>query len=617
MKTQILLSLLASSLPLVASPIVGAWTHNGEQINEPSDAIVFLENNTYFYIEDNNGHPDIFEKGTYIYDPDTSVISFSRVISTGTPDDYIGESLVFPIDGDTALDGEFKRVISVSNPLVGGFEFGNGANQESGVLVLLEGGVFFFAQDIEADPPFHSSGMERGTYTYDAITGDFSATVTDDTNGDIGLSDPEGPAKISLLGDLLVYKPGFHSFALNRVTASPQTSSTLEQAQSLMTSGNGMFGVMVNTVSGFFYTVERSDDLGVPDALAGVEGDGTMSEMLLEADPVTLPKAFFSTRVEVQTAIGSADIAEFLSGQSVDGVTFQQDGTWSHADDAGLWSYEVPNATTGKVTLTSNTNGNDPAELRSEFTFDFSEVDNFEEVPTEIRGFSGNVETEFRSFTANLNPYPEEPDLAPTVAGFTTLITGKTIKGINFLASNRWTAFGEAGNWDYSVTSPTTAKVTITFDEDSNDPLAARDDYLLTFTEEGGLSQVATRVELSDGNVVEEIQNTIVDLTQNTFAPTLPTFSYILEDWVINGTVFNENGTFVFNGNEPGQWTAEAVGDHQILLTQTYDADGNNPAIYREESLITFNGTTTVALNYKEFDGGVLDFETNASLNLD
>ena len=260
--------------------------------------------------------------------------------------------------------------------------------------------------------------------------------------------------------------------------------------------------------------------------------------------------------------------------------------------------------------------GNDPAQSRTEYAFDFGAGDGLETVETTFRSFTGETETEVRILMANLEPVPED-DLAPSVDEFSSLVVGTTVTGINFLANNRWSAFGEGGNWSYEVSSPETAKLTIVFDSDSNDPLTARDDYFLTFTEAGGLAQVAARIEISDEDTVEEVENSVVNLTGSTFAPTISAFTSLIEDQVINSTVFDEDGTFVFNGNERGRWTAVSVGVDQIRLTQTYDEDGNDPQTYREESLVTFDGTTTVALNYREFDAGQLDFEVNTTVTFD
>ena len=617
MKKYLLSTLLVFPVPpLFASPIIGAWVHNNGIAND-SDVLVFLPNGIYFHAEDGSGASDTMERGTFSWDEATSQLSLTPITVAGASE--LPASLYFPIVGNQAEGGEFQRVTSAHNPLVGGWSFGDTtqADTNSGVLVFLENGVYFNAQDVEADPPYFQDGMERGTYTWDPATRAFSNVQTADTNGEVGISDPRTSFKISVQGDDLVIQEGFLKFVIARATAISSSAGALNEAQSFMVSDEGMFGVMVATVPGFFYTVDRSSNLGEADVTAGIEGTGTMSGMVLETDPAIIPRAFFTTRVEVQSAVASAEIADFLNGQSVDGVSLLADGTWTKGAESGLWSYEVPDAGTGVLQLTSNADGNDPAQSRTEYAFDFSSLDGFEEIPTVVRSFMGETETEMRTLDANLDPNPDEPDLAPSPEEFVGLVGGKTIKGINFAANNRWTAFGEAGNWGYSATSPSTATLTITFDEDSNDPLIARDDYLLTFTEAGGTSQVAARVEISDNNFVDEVQNVVLDLTKNTFAPTPAIFTYLLEDRVINSTVFDEDGTFVFNGNEGGRWTAVSVGDHQILLTQTYDEDGNDPQAYREESLLTFDGTTTVALNYREFDGGQLDFEVNTSVTFD
>jgi len=78
----------------------------------------------------------------------------------------------------------FERIFSNANPLIGSWYFNDG---NEGVLTFLEDGRFFFGETGTADAG-GQSGMEMGTYTWDALSGVFSAQITVDTTGDWGLS---------------------------------------------------------------------------------------------------------------------------------------------------------------------------------------------------------------------------------------------------------------------------------------------------------------------------------------------------------------------------------------------------------------------------------------------
>jgi len=429
----------ASETPADPPLIVGAWVHNNGAEGD-SDVLVFLENGIYFHAEDSD--VDTMQRGRYLWDEESGDLNLTPETQTGGSELPFGFN--FLIVGDSADGGEFQRVVSETNPIVGGWSFGDTEVEDSnsGVLVFLENGVYFNAQDVEADPPFFQDGMERGTFTWDAATRAFSSVQTSDTNGEVGISDPRTPFLVSVQGDDLVIQEGFLKFGLSRATAMSTADESLGNAQTFMVSDDGMFGVMVETVSGFFYTVERSDDLGEASEMAGIEGTGVMSEMVLETDPAVVPRAFFRTQAEVQEAVSSADIGAFLSGQSIDGIVFGEDGTWTQGGDSGEWTYEVTSASEGEVVITSNASGNDPAVERTEFDLDFSDAGNFDEIPVTVSAFMANELTEEREIVEDLEP-EEEMVLAPSTSEFSSLIAEKTIKGTNFRAGNCWDAFGE------------------------------------------------------------------------------------------------------------------------------------------------------------------------------
>lgn len=73
-------------------------------------------------------------------------------------------------------------------------------NGENSLAVFTHDGNFF---TMLGDP--ESPGMERGTFTWDKDTGEFSAETIVDTNGAEGFSHPDGATSISITGDNLSY----------------------------------------------------------------------------------------------------------------------------------------------------------------------------------------------------------------------------------------------------------------------------------------------------------------------------------------------------------------------------------------------------------------------------
>jgi hypothetical protein len=68
----------------------------------------------------------------------------------------------------------------------------------------------------------------------------------------------------------------------------------------------------------------------------------------------------------------------------------------------------------------------------------------------------------------------------------------------------------------------------------------------------------------------------------------------------LNATRFNWFG-------ELGNWDYTKTGSTTGKLVFTYDEDGNNPAIYREEVVLTFQTSTQGTFRYSEFNFGVED----------
>ena len=79
-----------------------------------------------------------------------------------------------------------------------------------------------------------------------------------------------------------------------------------------------------------------------------------------------------------------------------------------------------------------------------------------------------------------------------------------------------------------------------------------------------------------------------------TFLPNTPTY-------------FTSATRFIWDGTETGNWSYTKTGLDTALLVFTYDEDGNDPAIYREEIILTYTGKDTGTFRYSEFNGNVED----------
>jgi hypothetical protein len=118
-----------------------------------------------------------------------------------------------------ALMGAFAGPLGAQS-IVGAWYFGDARSDDSGVVVFLDSGYYYQivnAQPIEA--PGGYDGFERGTYTWNATTGEFTATTLYNGDGDLGLSGLAGLSglKATVNGDTLrVELPG-EVVTLNRV----------------------------------------------------------------------------------------------------------------------------------------------------------------------------------------------------------------------------------------------------------------------------------------------------------------------------------------------------------------------------------------------------------------
>ena len=138
-------------------------------------------------------------------------------------------------------------------PIVGAWQWGNGAAGESGVLVFLPNGIYFEAEDLPDEED--SDGMERGTYTWNETTGAFSATPIVDTNGDWGLNDPLDSVIVN--GDKITFTDSEGSEVFDRVFS---PTSSIVGAWQWGNGAAGESGVLVFLPNGIYFEAEDLPD---------------------------------------------------------------------------------------------------------------------------------------------------------------------------------------------------------------------------------------------------------------------------------------------------------------------------------------------------------------------
>jgi hypothetical protein len=186
--------------------IWGSWAAS----TSPGEARVFtfLSDGTYLLADDDNpavaGGTDGMEKGTYRWNPVTNVLTYNVTVNTdGTGGlsnpspaqvspytfvvDASGNSAVLHLGPNPIDEIHLIRVASSGSVIVGGWKLsGPSIPGFYTIITFMADGTFMVANDaIETIP----AGIERGTYVFDAATGDVTLTTTVDTNGEFGFND--------------------------------------------------------------------------------------------------------------------------------------------------------------------------------------------------------------------------------------------------------------------------------------------------------------------------------------------------------------------------------------------------------------------------------------------
>ena len=175
--------------------------------------ITFMPDGAFILAHDDDplvtGGVDGMERGIYRWNATTNEIAYSVTVDTDgiggfshlttslTPPytfviDPSGNSAVLHFGPNVSDQIDFTRVIDATNPFVGTWKLVEPIAEFSTVLTVFSDGTFMVASDAFDTEP---AGMERGTYVYDATTGNVTFTTTVDTNGALGgNADPTLPA---------------------------------------------------------------------------------------------------------------------------------------------------------------------------------------------------------------------------------------------------------------------------------------------------------------------------------------------------------------------------------------------------------------------------------------
>ncbi len=90
-------------------------------------------------------------------------------------------------------------------------------------------------------------------------------------------------------------------------------------------------------------------------------------------------------------------------------------------------------------------------------------------------------------------------------------------------------------------------------------------------------------------------------------APTPAVFaSIVVGDTITGGEYTFTSATRFLWFDEPGNWRYTKTGVNSATIVFTYDADRNNPNVYREEMRLTFTANNSGRYNYLEYDSNSL-----------
>jgi hypothetical protein len=217
---------------LQSQTLVGSWYVVLAPGVHSTIVITFFPDGTYLMAEDGdpgtdpNGQ-DGMERGTYSWDPATGAFSATTTVDTSGqwglshPQGAVtvtisGDVLTY---GDSGGNAYIYRLLPDASAIVGTWYVLEAPGVHSSfALTFFADGTYLHAEDGNpGTDPNGQDGMERGTYTWDAMTGAFVATPTVDTNLEWGLSHPQGSVTVVVNGNVLTYTDSSGSTDLRRL----------------------------------------------------------------------------------------------------------------------------------------------------------------------------------------------------------------------------------------------------------------------------------------------------------------------------------------------------------------------------------------------------------------
>jgi len=219
-----------SDLECLPSEFYGGWQLYDNSAEEFISFTIFNDG-VYMYGEkDASGAENGVEVGTLAINLDTNVITVHTVYdqaSSGGIDDTpnnIPSDHTITVNGDTLTytepgnpDSHFTlmRVLDISEPLIGSWEFGSHSDGFINSLTIYDNSTYIYIEYDSANP--ENNGVEFGTYTY--ANDEITLTVRVDQNGDSGTSGiNDVPVPVVINGDVMtVTIPDEGDIVFNRV----------------------------------------------------------------------------------------------------------------------------------------------------------------------------------------------------------------------------------------------------------------------------------------------------------------------------------------------------------------------------------------------------------------
>jgi len=157
--------------------------------------------------------------------------------------------------------------------IVGAWTIDDSTAEGTAVVVFRGNGTFMLIENaLASEAPGGFDGFERGTYTWDAVTGAFTATTIQDLNGDGGASTINGLSGVtaSISGDTLTLNtgsPGDGPVALKRVRGASPIVGAWSQGNWTTPDNSGVIVFLPNGV--YFEATDTST--AEPGYLDGIE----------------------------------------------------------------------------------------------------------------------------------------------------------------------------------------------------------------------------------------------------------------------------------------------------------------------------------------------------------